>query len=1046
LPIVREFLVFKKVRLGKQKTQTLPEFLKTVKDVAASTDQTRRYIQQHDTKKILTNAEVGNRTETANAAAHMFEFVKRAWRLICAHPDRFCAQPPDPLYLDVSVEDWVRAYYVVQHLYTRIERLVTAKAGNITPAALMWGEPHGGQAEMPAQAADGGDGGDGQPAGAETDGGRSRQILDADRLADVGLRLRSSLLTAAGGDADGANGDANGGQDDANGGRDRQGRNEERAARQRDYETVTTAIVTGAGYPKPGEIAGRVNHAPAIRREDGAAWIEAMQKRVVMQDGNADGVDTSLDRLLELANSAGAGGAVQADMARRDRAARHDASVVDAAMDADALRALRDDMLEGVGALAAAPAMPAMTTATILTSEATTNMAGFEDTMKHLGWQHRLAEYYKSGKVLLQPESAHADRKAFGLTAGQVVGKFPNKGPPQVRTWVWVRTCGGPLRFTVSDGPADIGTMQMRLQTAVRAVILANEAGAGKTFALMGNILADAQRAAAAKTDAPFLPSLVVVPSNLCGQYVTEFIKSFLELLEMAVWYGSTSTQDRQGQREGLYVGKSVQELRDWYNMVPATDARNARRFVVTSYDTFRQRAGTKVDPPDGAPAGTEPTYLLQIDDLEWSCVYLDEGHAVKNHNSIVGRWLCDRTIRFRAVVFVTATPLINSAQDMYGYLKIVWRGDWPLRGLRAAMESPEFPFRDFYGAKSIDPRAFANPADGEVLRLVDARVHARDAAYARIVDEMADGRPWHVLYPWAYFLAFQRHGTEPWFASDVLAPIMEAMQSRRLLTTQVWDGRRHVVAEIPEVRIRTRVVDFVRAEDRSFYDGKVGELARDLYIPQFSGSRDEVFLTDEDQFAAANDSFDVGTMDANVFRQLRVLTTHPRLYFLIACDRSAEHVAAVRDELIAAMVESQHVHDYPAYTELVRKKVDAEGARRVAAAGARGEQLRGNTSGGTVDDLTVIRDSDRTGGLALLYLTTTREPEVPFPSTERLSVLRFCLLGSPKLVALMVRLWQICRERQFREDVAARKEKRDRVRFRPHRVIVFLGNPMTAA
>jgi hypothetical protein len=570
---------------------------------------------------------------------------------------------------------------------------------------------------------------------------------------------------------------------------------------------------------------------------------------------------------------------------------------------------------------------------------------------------------------------------------------------------------------------------------------LANEAGAGKTFALMGNMLADAQRAAAAKTPKPYHPNLVIVPSNLCGQYVTEFIKSFLGLLDMAVWYGSNSTQDRQGQREGLYVGKTVQELRDWYNRVPSTDPTNARRFIVSSYDTFRSRAGTKVPPPDNAPPGTEPTWQLHVKDLEWSSVYLDEGHAVKNHESVIGSWLCSRLIRFNKIIFVTATPLINTAQDLYGYLKIVWNGDWPLMGMRKVMEKPEFPFREFYSAKSIDPRAFTDPVDTEMLQLVDSRVYKQDPGYAQLMEDMVNGVSWHVLYPWAYFYAFQRHGSEPWFASEVLSPIMEL-----LLTTRVWDGQKGVVAEIPEVRITTRVVDFVRGEDRQFYDGKIKELARDLYVPQFSGSAEEVFLNDEDRAAAMKDSFDVGTMDSNVFRQLRVLTTHPRLYYLIACDRSAEHIASVRQSLIDAMVESQHAYDYPAYTELVRKKVETEGSRRVALASPRGEQARGNTGGGTVDDLTVIRDSDRTGGLALLYLATTREPEMPFPSTERLSVLRFCLLGAPKLVALMVRLWQITREKQYKEDVAAVKEKRVRVRFSPHRVIVFLGNPMTAA
>lgn len=86
--------------------------------------------------------------------------------------------------------------------------------------------------------------------------------------------------------------------------------------------------------------------------------------------------------------------------------------------------------------------------------------------------------------------------------------------------------------------------------------------------------------------------------------------------------------------------------------------------------------------------------------------------------------------------------------------------------------------------------------------------------------------------------------------------------------------------------------------------------------------------------------------------------------------------------DLVDAMQESHHTFDYPESTALVRHKASVEGSRAAARVRATGtwEPIR-RDRGRPV----MIRDSDRTGGLALFYLATTREPEMPFPSTERL-------------------------------------------------------------
>jgi hypothetical protein len=90
---------------------------------------------------------------------------------------------------------------------------------------------------------------------------------------------------------------------------------------------------------------------------------------------------------------------------------------------------------------------------------------------------------------------------------------------------------------------------------------------------------------------------------------------------------------------------------------------------------------------------------------------------------------MCRRAVQFRKVVYITATLMINSAQDLYGYLKIMWRSDWPLAGMRTFIERPMFPFRKYYTAKAVNPRSFTDPLNQQVRRMVNDRVYNRKPA-----------------------------------------------------------------------------------------------------------------------------------------------------------------------------------------------------------------------------------------------------------------------------------------------------------------------------
>jgi hypothetical protein len=577
------------------------------------------------------------------------------------------------------------------------------------------------------------------------------------------------------------------------------------------------------------------------------------------------------------------------------------------------------------------------------------------------------------------------------------------------------------------------------------AVILANEAGAGKTFAMLGNILVDGQRATSGLVAGPYFPSMIIVPSNLCTQYVYEFRKSFMGELQMGVWYGSDSTQDRQGKRDGLYIGKAVEDLRAWYESVGTDDPTNAKRFVVTSYETFYKRAG-RLEKVAGVRPGR--AWKCKLDDLQWATVYLDEGHQVKNPKSIVGHWLSSRLIDFDKVVICTATPLINSFRDLYGLLKVMWDPAWEFEYLHEILAQSKFDFRSFYGAPHVNPFAYADRATGKTYRLLDEAVYREKELYRQLVQEMRDGRPWHRLYPRAFYEAAERFGAASWFGPEVLAPILRLVQVRRLLSTPIWDGERHVVAEIPAATISTLQVDFESEAERRKYFGVYSELIPHLYIPGAGRKKEaRVWATAAERRKHAPDDFSQGTIDASVERQLRTITTHPELFHLIATDATVARMETLQAAFVDAMLLTGHQYDYPAQTNSVKRRAETDGARKAAGQGRRQEMLGlGNRTGGTVEDLALIRDADPSRGLVMLFLATNREPRCAFPSTERLSVLYYVLSGSPKMRTLLVRIWQICREPQYDEDVAAKAAKRKRV-VTPHkRVLVYFGSPMTQA
>jgi hypothetical protein len=58
---------------------------------------------------------------------------------------------------------------------------------------------------------------------------------------------------------------------------------------------------------------------------------------------------------------------------------------------------------------------------------------------------------------------------------------------------------------------------------------------------------------------------------------------------------------------------------------------------------------------------------------------------------------IADRVMPSNGLVITTATPLINSAQDCLGYLKMLWDNKWELFRLNWIVQDADFNIEEYY-------------------------------------------------------------------------------------------------------------------------------------------------------------------------------------------------------------------------------------------------------------------------------------------------------------------------------------------------------------
>jgi hypothetical protein len=397
----------------------------------------------------------------------------------------------------------------------------------------------------------------------------------------------------------------------------------------------------------------------------------------------------------------------------------------------------------------------------------------------------------------------------------------------------------------------------------------------------------------------------------------------------------------------------------------------------------------------------------------------------IKNHKSIISKWLIKRDINFEKIVFTTAAPLFNRDRDIYGYLKILWPPEFNFVDIKLKVD--ETNVYDWY-SKDFNIENFSSSSQ-RTHNFVNKSQYSNDKSYKRLIDKIKSGIPLHIYHPGVFFEAYKRHHRRPDFIQKILSPILAGLQTRRLFTTPIFDGENDVVVSLPKCHISTIMVDFDNPTDREYYDNKYKLLLKNRFIWSKKPEDEE----EED------DTFQNLKMDENVDRQLRTITTHQAMYNQIDSSMQATRLKRIMPELVKTMTSLSDCSHYPSYKPSILTLLKKEAKK-----GRKRRPHNSDATGLIGDDLNLIRHCDPTGGLCMFYLATCPDTQIAYPSTDRVDILLYCLAGSPKLLMLFIRLWEICRCSQWEEDSATSEVRSVPKWIRHNRCICFFSTPAT--
>lgn len=284
----------------------------------------------------------------------------------------------------------------------------------------------------------------------------------------------------------------------------------------------------------------------------------------------------------------------------------------------------------------------------------------------------------------------------------------------------------------------------------VKGGILADDCGLGKTITALALILCAANRAAHRAVQNPpqpaFQPTLILCPAILLPTWLDELDAHFHGALHVLLFHGS-SKHSGSVQKKAITVD-TLDELQRRLAELDPNDPATARTVVLSTYGTWSLRTTTVLAAP-AEPTNPDVSDLASFQAQEDEAVFdrgqhpgsgrkrpslkpptydtvmagrfarvlCDEGHHVKTistrfHQSV-------SLLRARHHWIITATPLMNHARDLAGYLAILHvAADFPAPSDDAPRDAIE-EYQDEAAATNyglLHPRRFLALAQGGQL------------------------------------------------------------------------------------------------------------------------------------------------------------------------------------------------------------------------------------------------------------------------------------------------------------------------------------------
>ncbi|KAL4981348.1 P-loop containing nucleoside triphosphate hydrolase protein [Aspergillus falconensis] len=289
----------------------------------------------------------------------------------------------------------------------------------------------------------------------------------------------------------------------------------------------------------------------------------------------------------------------------------------------------------------------------------------------------------------------------------------------------------------------------------VKGGILADGCGLGKTLQALTLIASAAKQLG--KDAQPYRPTLILCPAGLVDTWFLEISTRFGTLLPVRIFHRDREHTSDERRKE--LVINTVDELNRFCSQLKADDLDTAKTIILSSYSTWSKRTtrelvsdkgdkGAAARKVDKRLAGREILENLQEegdDDTDsekaksrrakfeslvrglFARVICDEGHALKTIATRFHQSVAD--LGADHLWILSATPMFNRAQDMCGYLSLLYREEFDADDEDSRLADPITEYKQ--GMKDLDsgapppthllaPRRFASLARKGMLSAAD--------------------------------------------------------------------------------------------------------------------------------------------------------------------------------------------------------------------------------------------------------------------------------------------------------------------------------------